>query len=111
MAKETKATATNVGRVYVKKGTGVPNVEKMRHTLSHILAAAVTELYPTAKFGIGPAIDDGFYYDIDFGKTKVVEADLDPDRAPVALVRGEYGNIKITTPHDIHVAESIVAGL
>ena len=30
---------------------------------------------------------------------------------PVALVRGEYGNIKITTPHDIHVAESIVAGL
>ena len=36
---------------------------KMRHTLSHVLAAAVTELYPTAKFGIGPAIENGFYYD------------------------------------------------
>ena len=44
------------------------NLEKMRHTLSHVLAAAVQKLYPDAKFGIGPAINDGFYYDIDFGK-------------------------------------------
>ena len=50
---------------------------KMRHTLSHVLAAAVTELYPTAKFGIGPAIDNGFYYDIDFGDTKVSDSDLE----------------------------------
>lgn len=53
------------------------NLQKMRHTLSHVLAAAVTELYPTAKFGIGPAIDNGFYYDIDFGDTKVSDADLE----------------------------------
>ena len=53
------------------------NLEKMRHTLSHILAAAVQELYPTATFGIGPAIDTGFYYDIDFGKTKISEPDLE----------------------------------
>lgn len=52
------------------------NLEKMRHTLSHVLAAAVRELYPNAKFGIGPAIDDGFYYDIDFGKNKISDADL-----------------------------------
>ncbi len=52
------------------------NVERMRHTLSHVLAAAVSELYPDAKFGIGPAIDDGFYYDIDFGKASITEADL-----------------------------------
>ena len=52
------------------------NLEKMRHTLSHVLAAAVQELYPTATFGIGPAIDTGFYYDIDFGKTKVSDTDL-----------------------------------
>lgn len=51
-------------------------LEKMRHTLSHVLAAAVQELYPTAKFGIGPAIDNGFYYDIDFGDTKVTDEDL-----------------------------------
>lgn len=52
------------------------NLERMRHTLSHVLAAAVQELYPDAKFGIGPAIDNGFYYDIDFGKTKISDADL-----------------------------------
>lgn len=52
------------------------NLEKMRHTLSHVLAAAVREIYPTATFGIGPAIDNGFYYDIDFGDTKLSDADL-----------------------------------
>lgn len=51
-------------------------VEKMRHSLSHVLAAAVRELYPTTTFGIGPAIESGFYYDIDFGGTKVTEANL-----------------------------------
>ncbi len=50
--------------------------EKMRHTLSHVLAAAVQELYPTTTFGIGPAIDNGFYYDIDFGDVKISDADL-----------------------------------
>lgn len=52
------------------------NLEEKRHTLSHVLAAAVQELYPDVKFGIGPAIDNGFYYDIDFGKTKISDADL-----------------------------------
>ena len=51
-------------------------VEKMRHTLSHVLAAAVKELYPTTTFGIGPAVDDGFYYDMDFGIEKITETDL-----------------------------------
>ncbi|MBQ3306238.1 threonine--tRNA ligase [Candidatus Saccharibacteria bacterium] len=51
-------------------------LESMRHTLSHVMAAAVKEMYPEAKFGIGPAINDGFYYDIDFGSAKIVEADL-----------------------------------
>lgn len=51
-------------------------VEKMRHTLSHVLAAAVRELYPTTTFGVGPAIQNGFYYDIDFGDIKVSDADL-----------------------------------
>ena len=51
-------------------------VMRMRHTLAHAMAAAVRELYPDAKFGIGPAIETGFYYDIDFGTNKVTEADL-----------------------------------
>ena len=51
-------------------------VEKMRHTLSHVLAAAVKELYPTTTFGIGPAIENGFYYDMNFGNVKITEKDL-----------------------------------
>ena len=47
----------------------------MRHSTAHLLAAAVTELYPDAKYGIGPPVQDGFYYDFDFGKP-ISEADL-----------------------------------
>ncbi len=41
-------------------------IENIRHSLSHILAAAVQELYPNVKFGIGPAIENGLYYDFEF---------------------------------------------
>ena len=44
-------------------------LEKRRHSLSHILAMAVQKLYPQAKLGIGPAIDNGFYYDFDLDVT------------------------------------------
>lgn len=43
------------------------SLEHKRHTLAHLLAAAVLLAYPHAKLTLGPAIDDGFYYDIDFG--------------------------------------------
>ena len=46
---------------------------KMRHSLAHIMAAAVQRIYPDAKFGVGPAINDGFYYDIDLGENKISE--------------------------------------
>src|SRR4030042_1555678 len=41
------------------------NLETLRHSASHIMAQAVKELWPEAKLGIGPAIEDGFYYDFD----------------------------------------------
>ena len=40
-------------------------LHKMRHSLAHVMAQAVAELWPGVKFGIGPAIDNGFYYDFD----------------------------------------------
>lgn len=46
------------------------------HSSAHILAEAVQELYPDAKFGIGPSIENGFYYDIDFGDNTLREDDL-----------------------------------
>jgi len=53
-----------------------PSIETIRHSLSHLLAAAVQELYPDVKFAIGPAIDIGFYYDFDFGDKKIGDAEL-----------------------------------
>jgi threonyl-tRNA synthetase len=56
------------------------NTEEMlsykRHTLAHLLASAVKELYPKAKPTLGPAIDNGFYYDFDFGTETPKEEDL-----------------------------------
>ena len=46
------------------------------HSSSHLVAAALEALYPGVKFGIGPAIETGFYYDVDFGDKTLVEADL-----------------------------------
>lgn len=46
------------------------------HSSSHLMAEAISILFPGAKFGIGPAIESGFYYDVDFGDHQVVEADL-----------------------------------
>lgn len=45
-------------------------VDRMRHTLSHIMATALTEMYPGIQFGVGPAIKDGFYYDVDLSRVK-----------------------------------------
>lgn len=51
------------------------NLEHLRHSAAHLLAAAVLELYPTAKLTIGPAIENGFYYDFDF-EEPITDADL-----------------------------------
>jgi len=50
-------------------------LERMRHSASHVLAQAVLKLYPETKLGIGPAIDNGFYYDFDFSEP-ITEEDL-----------------------------------
>jgi threonine--tRNA ligase len=48
----------------------------MRHSLAHIMAQAIQHLWPQAKFGVGPAIDNGFYYDIYLDNGTISEADL-----------------------------------
>ena len=51
-------------------------IEQKRHSLAHLLAQTIVNLYPHAKLTIGPATDTGFYYDVDFGQTKLTDADL-----------------------------------
>jgi len=51
-------------------------LKSMRHSLAHIMAQAIQRLWPQAKFGVGPAIDNGFYYDIYLDNGTISEADL-----------------------------------
>ena len=51
-------------------------LRSMRHSLAHIMAQAIQHLWPQAKFGVGPAIDNGFYYDVYLDNETISEADL-----------------------------------
>lgn len=52
------------------------NLDNLRHSAAHLLAAAVMDLWPHVKRTIGPAIENGFYYDFDFGEIKISEDDF-----------------------------------
>jgi len=58
------------------KSQDIDNLQAMRHSLAHILASAVQRLWPQAKFGVGPVVENGFYYDVDLGDTKLSEDDF-----------------------------------
>ena len=49
----------------------------LNHSSAHLMAEAIRNLYPHANFGVGPAIEEGFYYDVDFGDDKVSSQDLE----------------------------------
>lgn len=51
-------------------------LQAMRHSLAHITATAVQRLWPEAKFGVGPVVDNGFYYDIDLGERKISQTNF-----------------------------------
>ena len=60
---------------FVKIGT--PEAfEILNHSTSHLMAQALKHLYPDCKFGFGPAIEEGYYYDVDFGDKTITEADF-----------------------------------
>lgn len=59
----------------VVKPTDFKKIDTMRHSCAHVLAAAILEMYPEAKFGVGPVIESGFFYDIDLA-TKLTPNDL-----------------------------------
>lgn len=52
------------------------NLHAMRHSLAHIMATAIQKLWPAAKFGVGPVVENGFYYDVDLGEDKISDGDF-----------------------------------
>ena len=63
-----------------------PTLYEIRHSASHVLAQAVLALFPDAKLGIGPAIDDGFYYDFDLSRTLTPDDLIDLEQKMAAIL-------------------------
>ncbi|MDI5933083.1 threonine--tRNA ligase [Halomonas kalidii] len=69
-------------------------LEVIRHSCAHLIGHAVKQLYPEARMAIGPVIDDGFYYDIDFGRS-VTPEDLEAiEERMKALIDSEYDVVR-----------------
>ncbi len=69
------------------------------HSSSHLMAEALEALYPGVKFGIGPAIDNGFYYDVDLGETTITEADLKKiEEKMIELARTKEQFVRVDVP-------------
>ncbi len=77
----------------------------MRHSLAHITAAAVRRIWPEAKFGVGPVVENGFYYDIDLGEQTISEADFGKIEKAMRRIITEKQNFeRFTMPVDEAIA-------
>lgn len=82
-------------------------VERMRHSAAHVMAHAVKNLYPNAKFGIGPTIENGFYYDMDLGPlVKLVPEDLEKIEAEMKKI-SKANTTLVKAAHPIEEAISM----
>ncbi|MBQ0053079.1 MAG: threonine--tRNA ligase [Bacteroidales bacterium] len=76
------------------------------HSSSHLMAEALEALYPGIKFGIGPAIDNGFYYDVDLGDRTITEADLKKvEDKMMELARTKESFVRVDVPKDEAMAK------
>jgi threonyl-tRNA synthetase len=80
----------------------------MRHSLAHIMATAVQKLWPEAKFGVGPVVENGFYYDIDLGDVKISEEDFGKIEAEMqAVIKANVPFERFEMPVDEAIAWAV----
>jgi threonyl-tRNA synthetase len=84
----------------------------MRHSSAHVLATAIQHLWPTAKFGVGPVVEHGFYYDIDLGEgNKLSEDDFEKIEAEMrAIIAADHAFERFEKPVDEAIAWAQEAG-
>lgn len=86
------------------------NLHAMRHSLAHITAAAVQQLWPQAKFGVGPVVENGFYYDIDLGDKTISDADFGKIEAEMKkIIKADQSFERFTKPVDEAIAWAVEA--
>src|SRR5574340_351316 len=65
-------------------------LHRMRHSAAHIMAQAIQEMFPDAKFAIGPAIEDGFYYDFELPRALTPEDFPEIEQRMARIIAGKY---------------------
>ena len=73
---ETTTSLTTDGSLILYTWNDIEGKKAFWHSTSHVMAQALEELFPGIKLTLGPAIDNGFYYDVDFGDQKITDADF-----------------------------------
>lgn len=66
----------NDGKIEILTDKDQRALEVLRHSTAHLMAHAINNLYPNAKFGVGPSIEEGYYYDMDLGDVRLSDEDL-----------------------------------
>jgi threonyl-tRNA synthetase len=88
---ETKTPLTENGDLILYTFNDVKGKQAFWHSSAHLLAQALEQLYPSIKLTIGPAIDSGFYYDVDAGDHAITEKELsDIEKRMLELARGKH---------------------
>lgn len=88
---ETESTLHENGALILYTWKDKEGKKAFWHSSSHIIAQAIEELYPGAKLTIGPAIDNGFYYDVDFGDNNISEKDFGTiEKRAIEIARGKH---------------------
>lgn len=75
-------------------------IQRMRHSAAHVMAEAVQEIFPDAKFAIGPAIEDGFYYDFELPRPLTPDDLPDIEQRMARIVAGKYPFIRDRWPRE-----------
>src|SRR5579859_1391666 len=86
--------------VELEESIGYTPIQRMRHSAAHVMAEAVQEMFPDARFAIGPAIEDGFYYDFDLPRTLTPEDLPDIEQRMARIVAGKYPFLRDRWPRE-----------
>ncbi|MBU2028554.1 hypothetical protein KJ761_01535, partial [Patescibacteria group bacterium] len=106
----------------VSKKNNSKNLEILRHSASHVLAAAVLEMFPEAKFGVGPTVENGFYYDFELPRTlipedlplleekmrKIIAANYPIEKAEMPVKEALEHFKKANQPYKVELIEDII---
>jgi len=88
---ETSTKLTTDGSLVLYTWTNDEGKKAFWHSSAHVLAQAIEELYPKSKLTIGPAIDNGFYYDVDFGDKSITDKDFNTiENKMLEIARGKH---------------------